>query len=70
MKQTNTKNLQHLEKGSEELDRIQESFDNLLRSRVVSKLPPIEVKCFFEEKPLTGIGCVRPWDYPYSIDKV
>ena len=64
MKQTNTAILGQLRKESEELDRIQESFDIHLRSRSVKLLPLIEVKCFFEEKPITGIGQVLYPDDP------
>lgn len=63
VKQTNPTILDQLQ--TEELDRIQDSFDILLRSRGVSKLSPIEVKCFFEEKPMTGIGHVRVQRYPH-----
>jgi hypothetical protein len=64
VKQTNTAILDQLRKESEELDRIQESFDIHLRSRSVNQLPLIEVKCFFEEKPITAIGPVL---YPDAL---
>ena len=59
LKQTNAAIVNQLSSDSPELEKIQDSFDNLLRSRVVEKLPPIEVMCFFEEKSITGVGQVR-----------
>jgi len=58
LKQINPGIFNRLQKDSEELDRIQETFDNLLTKRGIDRLPPIDVKCRFEEKPMTGIGQV------------
>ena len=58
VKQANSSIVRQLEKDSEELERIQDNFDILLRSREAKALPPIHIKCFFEEKPITGIGQV------------
>lgn len=56
-KQTNPELLRALERDSEVLARIQDEFHTLLRSR--SKDSPLEIFCFYEEKPLTVVGTVR-----------
>ncbi|ROW15424.1 hypothetical protein VPNG_02302 [Cytospora leucostoma] len=68
--------LEQLEKDSEELERIQTSFEALLTSRPASKLPSLEVKCFFEERPTPGVGQVvdyrsatLPSSVPIGINK-
>ncbi|KAH2913588.1 hypothetical protein KXW25_000871 [Aspergillus fumigatus] len=59
-KQTNPELLRALERDSEVLARIQDEFHTLLRSR--SKDSPLEIFCFYEEKPLTVVGTVVPMD--------
>jgi hypothetical protein len=58
VKQTNSSVVSQLSKGSSELDRIQVDFDFLLRNRLAIGLPEIQLKCFFEEKKITGVGQV------------
>jgi hypothetical protein len=58
VKQTNTRVLEELQKGSHELDRIQSNFDFLLRNRTTLGLKDIQLKCFYEEKSTTGVGKV------------
>jgi hypothetical protein len=58
VKQTNQSNLRQLQKGFEDLDLIQEDFDNLLRCHPQNELPEIQIKCLFEQLPTTGIGLV------------
>ncbi|KAI1500271.1 hypothetical protein F5X99DRAFT_429918 [Biscogniauxia marginata] len=62
VKQTNSTNLRELQKGSDELKKLQERFDQHLRSRGRYHLPPVEVKCFYETKPITGIGVVVDYE--------
>ena len=59
VKQTNSKILETLERESEVLERIQESFFAILRVRDQERLAPIKVVCFIEELPLPGVGIVR-----------
>jgi len=40
------------------LARIQDSFHTMIRSRTQGGLASIEITCFFEELPLSGIGVV------------
>lgn len=54
LKQTNPDILAVLEGDSEILAQIQDGFHTMARSR----LPLIEITCFFEELPLAGIGVV------------
>ena len=58
VKQTNQQILAVLERDSEVLARIQDSFHVMIRSRAQDKLPPIEITCFFEELPLPVVGIV------------
>ncbi len=58
VKQTNPQLLKQLEANSADLERIQEEFDILLRSRAASDHPALQIQCFFEEKPVTGVGTV------------
>ncbi|KAJ8132877.1 hypothetical protein O1611_g748 [Lasiodiplodia mahajangana] len=62
IKHTNSTNLRELRKGSHELKKIQEDFDQHLRSRGLYRWPPVEVKCFYETKPVTGIGVVVDYE--------
>ncbi|KAI9766019.1 MAG: hypothetical protein M1840_007026, partial [Geoglossum simile] len=62
IKQTNPQILQVLQQDSEVLARIQESFRIMVRARNQQGFRPIEITCFFEELPLTGIGSVVPLD--------
>jgi len=58
LKQTNPKILAVLQSDSEVLERVQNGFHTMIRSRRQDGLPPIEITCFFEELPLPGIGIV------------
>lgn len=58
IKQTNPRIVDVLNRDSEVLERVQDSFFTMIRSRDQEKLPPIEITCFFEELPLPGIGLV------------
>lgn len=58
IKQTNSRIVDVLNRDSEVLERVQDSFFTMIRSRDQEKLPPIEITCFFEELPLPGIGLV------------
>lgn len=58
LKQTNPEILAVLESDSEVLERVQGSFHTMIRSRIQSGLPQIEITCFFEELPLPGVGIV------------
>ena len=61
VKQANTNILKQLNLNSDELSRIQEEFDIFLRSRANDEQAPIQIKCFYEEQPVTGVGIVgRP----------
>jgi hypothetical protein len=58
LKQTNPEILAVLKSDSEVLERVQNSFHTMIRSRAQDRLQPIESTCFFEELPLPGIGIV------------
>ncbi|KAI1183777.1 hypothetical protein F5B17DRAFT_110946 [Nemania serpens] len=70
VKQTNRTNLRDLSKGSSKLESIQEDFDHHLRSRRLYNLPPVDVKCFYEAKPITGIGIVVDHDSAVLPDNI
>lgn len=66
LKQTNSQIIALLESDSEVLARLQDSFHTLIRVRAKDRLRAIEITCFYEERPLPGIGVVnRP--LPYRI---
>ena len=67
LKQTNTKILAVLQKDSEVLARIQDSFHALVRDRSQSNLPSIEISCFYEELPVPGVGSVSNLQFWRSI---
>jgi protein SERAC1 len=58
LKQTNAEILAVLKSDSEVLERVQNGFHTMIRSRGQDGLPPIEITCFFEELPLPGVGTV------------
>jgi hypothetical protein len=58
IKQTNPQILQVLQRDSEVLARIQDSFHVMVRARNQQGIRQIEITCFFEELPLPGIGSV------------
>ena len=58
LKQTNAEILVVLKSNSEVLERVQNDFHTMIRSRGQDGLPPIEITCFFEELPLPGVGIV------------
>jgi hypothetical protein len=58
LKQTNPNILAVLKSDSEVLERVQNGFHTMIRSRGQDGLPPIEITCFFEELPLPGVGIV------------
>lgn len=60
LKQTNPEILAVLKSDSEVLERVQNSFHTMIRSRSQDGLPPIEITCFYEELPLPGVGVVVP----------
>lgn len=60
LKQTNPEILAVLKSDSEVLERVQNSFHIMIRSRSQDGLPPIEITCFYEELPLPGVGIVVP----------
>jgi hypothetical protein len=53
---TNLRIVKVLQKDSEVLARIQNEFHSLLRSRRQEGNNPIEITCFYEEVPISGIG--------------
>lgn len=59
MKQTNTRIIEVLEKDSEVLARIQDSFHTMIRARDQDGFHPIDITCFYEELPLLVVGVVR-----------
>ncbi|KAK8016862.1 hypothetical protein PG993_015051 [Apiospora rasikravindrae] len=76
VKQTNDTILKNLQRDSKELTTIQEAFDIHIRSRLQWGLSPLELKCFFEENPVTGVGVVvnyasatLPGTIPVGISK-
>ncbi|KAL2800599.1 hypothetical protein BJX66DRAFT_332162 [Aspergillus keveii] len=60
IKQTNPNILSVLEKESEVLARIQNSFHAFIRSKLVTDGKAVEITSFYEELPLPGIGLVVP----------
>ena len=58
LKQTNPEILAVLKSDSEVLERVQNSFHTMIRSRNQDGLVPIEITCFYEELPLPGVGIV------------
>lgn len=58
LKQTNTEILAVLKSDSEILERVQNGFHTMIRSRAQDRLLPIEITCFYEELPLPGVGIV------------
>src|SRR6266516_5823327 len=58
LKQTNPEIPAVLKSDSEVLERVQNGFHTMIRSRGQDGLPPIEITCFFEELPLPGVGTV------------
>lgn len=60
LKQTNTEILAVLKSDSEILERVQNGFHTMIRSRAQDRLLPIEITCFYEELPLPGVGIVVP----------
>ncbi|KND92397.1 Protein SERAC1, partial [Tolypocladium ophioglossoides CBS 100239] len=60
LKQTNPEILAVLKSDSEVLERIQNGFHTMIRSRAQDRLPLIEITCFYEELPLPGVGTVVP----------
>ncbi|KAE8443681.1 hypothetical protein EG329_001453 [Mollisiaceae sp. DMI_Dod_QoI] len=57
---TNLQVLKVLSRDSEVLARIQNDFHSLLRSRTREGHQPIEIICFYEEVPFSGIGEIVP----------
>ncbi|KAL3440856.1 hypothetical protein BJX65DRAFT_289668 [Aspergillus insuetus] len=60
IKQTNPNILSVLERESEVLARIQNSFHAFIRSKLVTDGKAVEITSFYEELPLPGIGLVVP----------
>ncbi|KAL9090850.1 MAG: hypothetical protein Q9165_005058 [Trypethelium subeluteriae] len=60
VKQTNSRIVEVLERDSEVLARIQDSFHTMIRARNQDGLQPIDIACFYEELPLPGVGVVVP----------
>jgi hypothetical protein len=58
IKQSNPEILAVLKSESEVLERVQGGFHTMIRSRFRDGLPPIEITCFYEELPLSGVGIV------------
>ncbi len=58
IKHTNPEILAVLRSESEVLERVQDGFHTMIRSRAQDGLPPIEITCFYEELPLPGVGVV------------
>lgn len=58
LKQTNADILAVLKADSEVLERVQNNFHTMIRSRMQNGLPAIAITCFFEELPLPGVGIV------------
>jgi len=58
LKQTNPEILAVLRSESEVLERVQNGFHTMIRSRAQDGLRPIEITCFYEELPLPGVGIV------------
>lgn len=63
VKQANPKVVEVLQRDSEVLARIQDSFHAMIitQNKEGNKngFPPIEITCFYEELPLPGLGLVR-----------
>lgn len=58
---TNRNIVQVLRPRSEVLERIQNNFHELLRSRLCDNdAQPISITCFYEELPMPGVGLVVP----------
>jgi hypothetical protein len=70
LKQTNSKILAVLKSDSEVLERVQNGFHTMIRSRAQDELPPIEITCFFEELPLPGIGLVSGILFSVNINRL
>ncbi len=64
LKQTNPEILAVLKSDSEVLERVQNGFHTMIRSRAQDGLRPIDITCFFEELPLPGVGYVSSAVFP------
>ncbi|KAF2011165.1 hypothetical protein BU24DRAFT_454648 [Aaosphaeria arxii CBS 175.79] len=60
VKQTNPEILAVLKSESEVLERVQNGFHTMIRSRALDGFAPTEITCFYEELPLVGVGVVVP----------
>ncbi|UKZ79213.1 hypothetical protein TrVFT333_006963 [Trichoderma virens FT-333] len=60
IKQTNTEIIRVLERDSEVLARVQDSFHTMVMARGQDGLESIQMTCFYEELPMPGIGLVVP----------
>ena len=58
LKQANPEILAVLRSDSEVLERVQNEFHTMIRSRAQYGLRQIEITCFYEELPLPGVGIV------------
>ncbi len=58
LKQTNPDIVGVLERDSEVLARIQDSFYAMIMSRRQEGMSPIDISCFYEELPLPTVGMV------------
>lgn len=58
VKEANPRILAVLRSDSEVLERVQNEFHTMIRSRAQYGLRPIEITCFYEELPLPGVGIV------------
>jgi len=56
LRSTNTQALRVLQPDSEVLERLQDSFNAIIRER--AQHDPIEITCFYEELPMAVIGIV------------
>ena len=68
LKEMNAEILAVLKRDSEVLERIQGSFHGMLASRGKQGLRSIEITCFYEEMPITGIGQVCNVSLPWRAE--
>ena len=58
LRQTNSQIVQVLKPGSEMLANLEQEFHTMLDDRIRNQKQTMEIFCFYEELPVTGIGKV------------
>jgi protein SERAC1 len=70
LRKTNTELVQVLKPGSEMLANLQQEFHTMLNDRSRNQQKNLEIFCFYEELPVTGIGKVAYQSFPNEHSRV